>query len=86
MRRPYKKTARLLQTVCWVPQPGHVTCGLCRRTVKSPYQTGIPAPCGCNWLRYGRILAAFPNRDAQRQRILARNRRRARAAGTRRSP
>lgn len=80
MRRPHKRSTRLVQTVCFVPTPGHVKCGLCHRTVKSPYQTATPAPCGCNWLRYGRVIAAFPNRDAERQHILTRNRRRALSA------
>lgn len=80
MRRPHKRSARLVQTIVTVTGPGQVKCGLCQQTLHAPYQAGIPAPCGCNWLWYGSVLAAFPNRDAERQHILTRNRRRALSA------
>lgn len=47
---------------------GTIRCGRCKQIVTSRYVTHYPAPCGCNWLRYGAHIAAFPNRAVERQR------------------
>ena len=75
MRSPPRRSTRQLSTIVTVTGPGRVKCGLCKRELDAAYQSGIPGPCGCDWLWYGSVLAAFPNRAAGLERILARNRR-----------
>lgn len=80
MRQLNSHRIRRPTTAVTVTAPGTLKCGLCQQTLQAPYQSGTPAPCGCDWLWYDGQLVATPNRAAALERILARNRRRALSA------